>query len=209
MTWPPLGPEGLTLERFRRSERIKVASRPVRRILSRRLAAPEAAIPLGRRLPAGSSGLPGGLRRTGRPSPCLTLLRVGFTEPPGSPRALVRSYRTVAPLPVRCLHRSTGPGPAIGGLLSVALSLGQRSLPAPPGITRHRRSVEPGLSSPRLRRPRPPGPLAEPLYSSPCGLGRRSARRMARHSPSIVPSINSGRKRRWKATTAASLSVTS
>ena len=43
-----------------------VASRPVRRILSRRLRsverlAPEAAIPLGRRLPAGSSGLPGGV----------------------------------------------------------------------------------------------------------------------------------------------------
>jgi hypothetical protein len=43
-----------------------VASRPVRRILSRRLrsverVAPEAAIPLGRRLPAGSSGLPGGV----------------------------------------------------------------------------------------------------------------------------------------------------
>ncbi len=31
----------------------------------------------------------------------MTLLLVGFTEPPGSPRALVRSYRTVAPLPVR------------------------------------------------------------------------------------------------------------
>ena len=28
------------------------------------------------------------------------MLRVGFTEPPGSPRALVRSYRTVSPLPV-------------------------------------------------------------------------------------------------------------
>jgi len=36
----------------------------------------------------------------GPPAPCLTLLQVGFTEPPGSPRALVRSYRTVAPLPV-------------------------------------------------------------------------------------------------------------
>src|SRR5581483_2190202 len=36
----------------------------------------------------------------GPPSPCLALLRVGFTEPPGSPRALVRSYRTVSPLPV-------------------------------------------------------------------------------------------------------------
>src|SRR4051812_23601289 len=36
----------------------------------------------------------------GPPAPCLTLLQVGFTEPSGSPRTLVRSYRTVAPLPV-------------------------------------------------------------------------------------------------------------
>ena len=32
--------------------------------------------------------------------PRLTLLRMGFTKPPGSPRPLVRSYRTVSPLPV-------------------------------------------------------------------------------------------------------------
>lgn len=31
---------------------------------------------------------------------------------------------------------------------------------------------------------------------SPSGWGRRSASRIARHSPSMVPSINSGRKRR-------------
>jgi len=31
------------------------------------------------------------------------LLRVGFAEPAGSPRPLVRSYRTVSPLPVRAL----------------------------------------------------------------------------------------------------------
>jgi exodeoxyribonuclease VII large subunit len=52
------------------------------------------------------SGLPGGGahegHRTGSPSPFSTLLRVGFTEPTGSPRPLVRSYRTVSPLPVRC-----------------------------------------------------------------------------------------------------------
>ncbi len=48
----------------------------------------------------------------------------------------VRSYRTLSPLP-----RSPK---AQGGLLSVALSLG---LP-PPGVTRHRVSMEPGLSSP-------------------------------------------------------------
>ena len=61
---------------------------------------PLAAIHLGRRLPAGSSGLPG-VDRAGPPSPCSALLRMGFTEPSGSPRMLVRSYRTVSPLPVR------------------------------------------------------------------------------------------------------------
>jgi len=38
--------------------------------------------------------------RTGSPPSASTLLRVGFTEPTGSPRPLVRSYRTVSPLPV-------------------------------------------------------------------------------------------------------------
>src|SRR4051794_41903229 len=37
---------------------------------------------------------------TGPVIPCLALLRVGVTEPPESPRTLVRSYRTVSPLPV-------------------------------------------------------------------------------------------------------------
>ncbi len=39
--------------------------------------------------------------RTGRPraSPYLALLRVGFTKPARSPGPLVRSYRTVSPLP--------------------------------------------------------------------------------------------------------------
>jgi len=31
---------------------------------------------------------------------CSALLRVGFTEPATSPSPLVRSYRTVSPLPV-------------------------------------------------------------------------------------------------------------
>ena len=43
---------------------------------------------------------------SGPPAPCLTLLQVGFTEPSGSPRTLVRSYRTVAPLPVRPANRT-------------------------------------------------------------------------------------------------------
>ena len=51
----------------------------------------------------------------------------------------VRSYRTLSPLPAVAKASA-------GGLLSVALSLGS----PPPGVTRHRVSVEPGLSS--LRR---------------------------------------------------------
>ena len=54
----------------------------------------------------------------------------------------VRSYRTLSPLPTEALAK-------VGGLLSVALSLGS----PPPGVTRHRVSVEPGLSSPD--RPKP------------------------------------------------------
>ena len=50
-----------------------------------------------------------GVSAGGPPSPCLALLPVGFAEPPGSPRALVRSYRTVSPLPVRAGLRSVPP----------------------------------------------------------------------------------------------------
>ena len=49
----------------------------------------------------------------------------------------VRSYRTLSPLPPSTEARE-------GGLLSVALSLGS----PPPGVTRHRVTMEPGLSSP-------------------------------------------------------------
>ena len=52
--------------------------------------------------------------------PYLVFLRVGFTKPPPSPGALVRSYRTVSPLPLRSFRS------VIGGLLSVALSLASR-----------------------------------------------------------------------------------
>ena len=52
----------------------------------------------------------------------------------------VRSYRTLSPLPGPEDLNLLGPG----GLLSVALSLGS----PPPGVTRHRFFVEPGLSSP-------------------------------------------------------------
>jgi hypothetical protein len=75
-----------------------------------------AAIHLGLPSPAGSCGLPAG--SDGPPSNAcaaarlaprglLTLLRVGFTEPPRSPGVLVVSYTTVSPLPrAGCAGRS-------------------------------------------------------------------------------------------------------
>jgi hypothetical protein len=57
--------------------------------------------------------------------PYLVLLRAGFAVPPGVATGAVRSYRTISPLP------SHTRGVRLGGLLSVALSVGSR----PPGVT--------------------------------------------------------------------------
>ena len=62
------------------------------------------------------------------------LLRVGFTVP--SPLPATRCALTTPFHPCLCPK-------AIGGLFSVALSVGSR----PPGVTWHPRSMEPGLSS--------------------------------------------------------------
>ena len=79
----------------------------------------------------------------------LTLLRVGFTEPPGSLRALVVSYTTVSPLP--------GPAePAKGGLFSVALSRGSPRV----GVTDHPALWSPDLPHRVCTPARPPGRLA-------------------------------------------------
>src|SRR5580700_406244 len=51
--------------------------------------------------------------RPGRRAALVTLLRVGFTEPPGSLRALVVSYTTVSPLPL------AGPKPGPGAVCSL------------------------------------------------------------------------------------------
>ena len=68
----------------------------------------------------------------------LTLLRVGFTEPPQSPAALVVSYTTVSPLP-----RDTGPGAVCflwhfpaghpGSALPTTLPCGVRTFLGDPG----------------------------------------------------------------------------
>src|SRR5207248_10533789 len=69
----------------------------------------------------------------------LVLLPVGFSLPPPSPAA-----RCALTAPFHPCRPPGVPG-RTGGVLSVALSLGS----PPPGVTRHRTSVEPGLSSPR------------------------------------------------------------
>ena len=80
----------------------------------------------------------------------------------------VGSYPTVSPLPA---------GEPAGGLISVALSLGS----PPPGVTRRRVSVEPGLSSPTAFRPcrsgRPtgwPGGYDPPAARTQCAAGDQS-----------------------------------
>src|SRR5690554_997922 len=95
------------------------------------------AIHLGRPSPNASRDLPG-QQRENAPGlethcPYSVLLPVGFTVP--SPLPATRCALTAPFHPYR---------PEAGGLLSVALSLGS----PPPGVTRHRVLVEPGLSSP-------------------------------------------------------------
>ncbi len=107
------------------------------------------AIPLGRSSPSascdrperrreGSPGIFGSLRDACRSY--LVLLPVGFSLPPPLPAARCALTAPFHPcLPPGVPRRA-------GGVLSVALSLGS----PPPGVTRHRASVEPGLSSPRV-----------------------------------------------------------
>jgi hypothetical protein len=75
--------------------------------------------------------------------PYLVLLPVGFALPPLLPEARCAFTAPFHPFPESLYCR--------GGLFSVALSLGS----PPPGITRHRSSVEPGLSSTMLPSPQP------------------------------------------------------
>ncbi len=69
--------------------------------------------------------------------PYSILLPVGFTMPPLLPDA-----RCALTAPFHC-RVAEALGRSLRDLLSVALSLGS----PPPGVTRHRSSLEPGLSS--------------------------------------------------------------
>ena len=75
--------------------------------------------------------------------PFLVLLPVGFTVPSPLP-----DTRWALTPPFHPCRATTAEAAKAGGLLSVALSLGS----PPPGVTRHRSSMEPGLSSPPLFR---------------------------------------------------------
>jgi len=126
-------------------------SRPVGRVLCPRSRG-AAVIHLGLPLPTASCGLPASigraaLNRSRREPlvPLLTLLRVGFTEPPQSPAALVVSYTAVSPLPPLTRRRSVFCGTV------PRVTPGRRYRPPCP--------VEPGPSSPDLRPARPPGRL--------------------------------------------------
>src|ERR1700731_3289964 len=121
---------------------------------------------------------PGGGSKT-LPRPCVSARRRPplFGLAPGGvypadpvTRVAVRSYRTVSPLP----RENTR-----GGLFSVALSLGS----PPPAVSRHRISVEPGLSSSGLPRQRPSNRLdicSLRLQSLPVNQGPQRRRPAAR-----------------------------
>src|SRR3954462_15118687 len=116
-------------------------------------------------LPAGSSGLPGSSGGPPSNAPCLTLLRVGFTEPPESPRALVVSYTTISPLPQRLRVAAVCflwhcPAGHPGSVLPTTLPCGARTFLG-------------GAHRSERRRGRPPGSSAvPPMY----GVDRRLVR---------------------------------
>ncbi len=164
-----------------------MASRPVRRILYR--VVPVMAIPLGRRLPVGSSGLPEG-RAGGQPIPSARpCSRWGLPSRRGRPR---RWCALTAPFhPCLC-----GPEAAIGGLFSVALSCGSPRL----GVTQHLALWSPDVPRPghSRARTRPPGRLTTtPILAAPADgrvpdLHVFAARSTPRRRGPIVPGTGAG-----------------
>jgi hypothetical protein len=150
-------------------------SRPVGRVLC--LALPRGGGHPSRAAVAGSlvrstrehrAGSPQTLAQASWPKPgaLLTLLQVGFTEPPQSPAALVVSYTTVSPLPP---GHGRGRSAFCGTVPRVAP--GRRYRPPCP--------VEPGPSSPgrEARRDRPADSPAKSIQAAPATGGHGSARR--------------------------------
>src|SRR5690606_10211799 len=123
-------------------------------------------------------------RRTRARDPDSVLLRVGF------------AMRTLLPAP-RCaltapFHPCLCPVGAIGGILSVALSLsGAGAQPGghypPPSFRGARTFLGTTCAVTRL-----PGPLANPYLVRPASRSKSSWNRIARSSPSMTPSIRRG-----------------
>ena len=173
---------------------VAVASRPVRRILCRRF-------PQNRRwrpslsaggCPPAPAAYPG-VSTDGPSSPCVALLPVGFAEPPGSPRVLVRSYRTVSPLPVRGRSgdRSRHRRSVLCGTFLRVAPTGCCPAPCP---------VESGRSSGRCAEApgtRPPGRLAtNPIVA----LSRSGSHRNRRHrrAAAVTPDTRRASRGRWR-----------
>jgi hypothetical protein len=152
-------------------------SRPISRVLSGGLPLRDghsSGAPLARRLEQptrAAAGIePGALGAQDAPNiprrPYSVLLPVGFAVPPPSPEARCALTAPFHPCPCGL--------PRAGGLISVALSLGS----PPAAVSRHRQSLEPGLSSTarlwpqsRFARQRPSGRLTGGIRG---GAGRGS-----------------------------------
>ncbi len=96
-------------------------SRSIRRVLFRATVTSDTVTVIHLREPllTRSSALPAGSGEPPSNACCLSLLQVGFAEPPQSPGTLVVSYTTVSPSP-----RASSEDETHGGLFSVALSRG-------------------------------------------------------------------------------------
>ena len=101
---------------------------------------------------------------------------------------------------------------AIGGMLSVALSLNREASPRPGGryppplFHGARTFLGPRTKSAADAAAQPPGPS---YLAWPRSRSKSNWNNIARPSPSISPSIRSGRQRRWNASTALRPSVMS
>ena len=147
--------------------------------------------------------------------PYSVLLPVGFAVPPALPQARCALTAPFHPC------RAPPDGWGLGGLFSVALSLGLR----PPDVIRHRMSMEPGLSSRAHlsalaraavqptdvrwnggygeRGQAPHANQALGWIELRSSRAARSVLSVAMVDTSITPSMRSGRKWRWNAATAS------
>ncbi len=154
------------------------------------------AIHLGRPSPDASSDQPG------RPA------RKPAEPPPREGRRRAAPIRSCSPWGLPCRRRCRRRGALLphpftlarrrrlartGGLLSVALSLGS----PPPGVTRHRVSVEPGLSSPR-REPKGGHPTVWRHSRRTRAARRRQARATTSKRTCAVSGSTTPSTRRWR-----------